>query len=326
MNIRINSKLLSLFIIFTCCKTVISAQDSKVQFLPKWSKGDVKNIKLTTKKIEIKSGKEAEEEETSEELKVKITEESPTDYTLTLFKKDPIYAAILSMEDESLKSKNKDTTMEIQFLINKSTGAVEVKNWQELKDRVDKITANLNKTMEESEDKSSNSFVKLLIMPITIGYRDKESINANLKKEIDFLFIPFEEPYSTSDTIIKNTQTSNPMNPNDSIGCITKTYLSQLSEETCSIAIDYDLDESGFLEMMKKFARDMAKSFGADEKSMDKKMNEMDDMKIVMQMAYQIDYNRKSTWVTKCIRSIDVTMDEKKKSRRSKTIVTAIVD
>lgn len=295
-----------------------------ITFLPDWKKGDARTYDIHTEKKEFMNDSLTEQQEEHRELKVSVAATDVNAITLKVLYDDVIWKLaepLLMMVGAEAKAKR----MELIYNVSRRTGEAQLVNWKEAKKFMDASFKEV-KTAVKEHDKDLGSMMAVLFAPIEKVLESKENLEAYMKEDVGFLFVPFNRAFILGDTISDTSSTPNPFDPSQQISSTEHFVLRSLDEETGKAEIVHiiDVDFSQIMEMLKSMMRQMAKSFGADEATTEKKMKEADEinMEAVIQRVHEFDRN--SSWVERSVgTAVIIGNDPSTGSRRNETTVTA---
>jgi hypothetical protein len=165
------SKILTIIFFFTTLTALgqINMEDSTVQAITYWEKGEKQNYSIMEKQIKLKGSDTVSTEVLTYEVEITVTDSTENSYTVEwLYKK-----AVSNSKDENVqKFINITKNMKIVFKTNEVGIFLEVVNWQEIKDQVEKKSEIL---LKEFKDITKDHVLKLMLS----AYSTKEGIESN---------------------------------------------------------------------------------------------------------------------------------------------------
>jgi len=153
----------------------INIEDSTVQAITYWEKGETYNYFLKNKKIKIDDGDTTVTEDNSYKVKVSIKEATEDSYTVEWFYSD--FKSEITNETMEKLSKITDK-MKVIFKTNEMGVFQEVVNWKEIKSYTDKAIETLTKDFKDVPQ------LQELIKQISSLFSTKESIENTAIRDI----------------------------------------------------------------------------------------------------------------------------------------------
>ncbi len=123
----------------------INMKDSTAQVITYWEKGDKQNYLVTAEKIKIKGTDTASREKTTYNVQITVLSKSEKSYTIEWLYKD-IKSNSQNAKVQKLLNINKD--MKVIFKTDELGTFIEVTNWKEIKDYIQKTTSILRKDFQ----------------------------------------------------------------------------------------------------------------------------------------------------------------------------------
>ncbi len=153
----------------------INMTDSTAQVITYWDKGEKQNYSVEVEKIKIKDSDTVSRELTTYDVEITVLNSNDKSYTIQWFYKN-ITSNSKNPTIQKLMNVTKD--MKVIFKTNELGVFVEVENWKEIKDYIQKATTSLKKDF-----KDMNGMDKVLNQ-IEATYSTKEAIESASIKDI----------------------------------------------------------------------------------------------------------------------------------------------
>jgi hypothetical protein len=306
-------KKITILFAFLIVITSTFAQKKGYLFLPKWNVGEQKTASIVSQETEYKNGKLISDTTIYLPMEMIVLKDNPNDYSLKIIYENIALRSVIKLYDKIGEDLPKYKNMELIYKVDKKTGKSELENWKEVKNFMnqsfDQITTLLKKKAPEMA-----GFAKMAFDPIKNMYKDKKSMEGYMTNEIGYLLFPYGKKFIIGDTLKTIETCQNPFNPMDSIKQTTLSYLSNMSDSknTCDINVSEILDLKEFSKMMKTMMESLAKSFGVADSSKAKAGKAIDDIKFDMTNLTTITFDTKSTWASKIVKNVIVTVSEPK--------------
>jgi hypothetical protein len=153
----------------------INMADSTAQVITYWEKGEKQNYSVTTENIKIKGSDTTSKEMTTYNVEITVLNTSEKSYTIEWLYKD-IKTNSQNPTVQKLMNITKD--MKVVFKTDELGAFVEVVNWKEIKDYIQKATSTLRKDFKEIPEMDK------VIKQIEATYSTKEAIESASIKDI----------------------------------------------------------------------------------------------------------------------------------------------
>ncbi len=293
------------------------------EFKPNWEKGTEKVLSMVQVEREYENDELISDTTIYNEATVRVIDESITDYTLEVIYENQALRTSIELYDKMGEELKDYKDLKLLFSLNKETAETELLNWEETQEFMngsfDQITSVLEKKVPEMAPMAG-----FIFMPLKEIFESKENVEAYMLDNIGFILLPFQYEFELGESITTTDSQENPFNPMQEISATTIVTLKSVDGASGECVIDQEvqLDLSQFIEMMKGMMKSMAESFGADEETTAKKMEEMNDFEMDMTNLQTVYFNSKSTWVEKAISTALVTgTDPKDGTKTRKEVV-----
>ena len=336
-----NMRNILLIICITLVSNALNAQD--YNFLPKWKVGETKIVNTTEYRKEYKNGNLIKDTIEQQQYKIKVKRDDASNYYIVAsFKNIALKSAVNAYAKFGEDVRIKDyKNLNLEYKVSKTTGKMELQNWEDARDFMNKSFDLITELMEEKSPEMSEAF-KMSITPLKNMFSSKETTEEYVKEWISFIEIPYNKNFVLGDTLITYDSAENPMNPGQIITTQTNLMLSKVNLPNNSVKIEHSIvfDMTEFMEMMKEMMRGMAEAFAAaavdtedvseeemeaKENARKDKMKELDDMVMEMDNEQYITYNTSTTWVTSIV-SLNTVNAETPGVGGSKSIVKIVYE
>jgi hypothetical protein len=341
-----------LVLIFVSNSNLISKE---YKFLPKWKVGDEK--KITRHVVSVSNdGIEETTDNESTEFEVKVVGEDSENYILEV-RTDlmQMYSVYEIMEIENEEDYEIDN-MVLTYHVSKTTGEMELYNWEEAKRNIEKIFESLktlfNAVAESNEEESNEEFeseealeedeseydenyeeddvdasliLDLIFAPIMEMFKSKESIESAFDDYVLYLYLPYNKEFREGEKLTITESAINPFKKTDSISQISVFELIKVDEKQnlAMIKIDTELDMQEFKTMMIEMMKQFMEMGDADDEKIEKQRKEIEEIDFKLTMSDDLHFDYKNSWTKKFVRKAVV--DVKAPGKTSITEVTVEV-
>ncbi|NUM31369.1 MAG: hypothetical protein HUU47_03475 [Bacteroidetes bacterium] len=170
-------KILTILFISTVFTTFgqINMADSTAQVVSYWEKGEKQNYTVTTKKIKLKGTDTTSNEITTYDVEITVLNQADKSYTIQWLYKN---IKTNSTNPTIQKLLNITTDMKVIFKTDELGAFMEVVNWNEIKDYIQKATNSISKEFSAIPE------MEKLLKQITATYSSKEAIESAGIKDI----------------------------------------------------------------------------------------------------------------------------------------------
>lgn len=171
------NKILTPFLLLSGLTTFaqINMKDSTAQVITYWEKGDKQNYSVTAEKIKIKGADTTSREITTYNVQITVLNKSEKSYIIEWLYKD-IKTNSQNATVQKLLNINKD--MKVVFKTDELGVFIEVTNWKEIKDYIQKTTSTLRKDFQGIPEMDK------VLKQIEVTYSTKEAIESVSIKDI----------------------------------------------------------------------------------------------------------------------------------------------
>ena len=274
--------------------------------MPNWKVGDTKTAFIEKVSSEVEVG-ESDPEEVVESSVVRFEVKKDTEhfFVVQVTLEDVALRTLIefykNIEDEEVETKD----LSLLYNVDKISGQAELVNWQEVQAMIQKDYDNVL-TLIHKVAPETNEYTATVFGNIKALFETKESIEAAMMNEIDFILEPFQNDFIFGDTVVHINRSENPFKPTDSITQITKLYLANFDSEksTCEIHKTIDLNLTEFKQMM----TDMMLKFvdAENEEEVIKMKNEIDLLDFKVHNRTAMTYDMNTTWPLKVVKEYNV--------------------
>ncbi len=209
------SKILTIIFLLTTLTAFaqINMEDSTVQAITYWNKGEKQNYSITERQIKLKGADTSSIEVLTYEVEIAVTDSTEKSYTIEwLYKK-----AVSNSTDESVqKFINITKNMKIIFKTNEVGIFSEVVNWKEIKDHVEKNSEIL---LKEFKDITKDHVLKLVLS----AYSTKQGIESNVTNDIQQFHTFYGAEYKLGQVLEASLKVPNILGPEPLDSNITVT-------------------------------------------------------------------------------------------------------
>ena len=295
-------------------------------FSPSWKKGEKKTLSIEYNEKEFSNNKLILDTTYFNKASIEVLNEKSEDYTIQIIYPNQGMRKAMELYEDLGKEFDAYKDLKLKYAINKKSGAADLINWKEVQSF---ITLGFDKIKNAVDGKgSSMNSMDLIFKPIMEIFSTKENIEAYMYDHIYYMLIPYNDSFTVGDTLVKTEIEENPFNPNMECSSTTRLLLDSYdqSKNECHFIEQTEIDLDEFVETMKMMMRQMTKSMGVDDSTAMKKINEIDNFMMDMEMINSINYNTESTWVTKIVekRNVSATRKNGKFTRKEVTKTTII--
>ncbi len=171
------NKILTTFLLLSGLTTFgqINMKDSTAQVITYWEKGDKQNYSVTAEKIKIRGADTTAREITTYNVQITVLNKSEKSYIIEWLYKD-IKTNSQNATVQKLLNINKD--MKVVFKTDELGAFIEVTNWKEIKDYIQKTTTTLRKDFQGIPEMDK------VLKQIEVTYSTKEAIESVSIKDI----------------------------------------------------------------------------------------------------------------------------------------------
>lgn len=197
---------LSLLFLITCVYSYgqINLEDSTVQIISYWDKGEVQNYKIINKKTKYNNDVIITSDSTINYVEVTVLDSTQNSYTVQWLYRD--YK--VSNDEISQMLSNLPGNTKIIYKTNELGVFQEVVNWQEIRDEMNQSIEVLIKRMKE-DNKMDNESVEKVIKQMTATFSTKEAIESIVITDIQQFHSFHGAIYPVGETLEYETQLPN---------------------------------------------------------------------------------------------------------------------
>jgi hypothetical protein len=198
----------------------INMPDSTVQVITYWEKGDKQKYSIITEKIKTKDGDTTSKESTSYDVEVSVLNLKDKFYTV-----EWLYKNIKTNSSNATIQKINDITkdMKVVYKIDEVGSFVEVVNWKEVRDYIQKAIAALRKDFKEVPEMDK------VIKQIEAIYSTKEAIESASIKDIQQFHAFHGAKYKLGEVLDFKTKVPNLIGP-EPFDADISVYLDEINE------------------------------------------------------------------------------------------------
>jgi hypothetical protein len=200
----------------------INMADSTVQVITYWEIGDKKSYDITLEKFKIKNSDTISSEIISYDIEITVLKANDHSYTI-----EWNYQNITSSNQNPIAQKLLNTTKDLKiiFKTDELGGIIEVVNWKEIKNFIQKSLSSL-----KLEFKNVPEMDKVL-KQIEATYSTKEAIESTSIKDIQQFHCFHGAKYKLKEVLTTEIQVHNLYNPLEPFDADITVYLDQIDEE-----------------------------------------------------------------------------------------------
>ncbi len=280
-----------LFFLITLTTIGVSAfsQNEKLKFSPNWKKGETKTLTTTILKPNDENGMDT----TVSEMKLKVTDDSKSAYTIEVIQENTLMASMGPVQQLIGDDLSGFETMKCIFKIEKEGGKASLVNWKEIQGIMTLTTQQLiDKITEKLPDLGPQ--LEMAFNPLLAQYATQEGVEASTLPQISTILLPYQFEFSKTDTVLSETSSNmGGMMPMD-LTTKTKMWLSDVNPTSCKISSTSKMDLGALKEMLSSMGQGEDMEGALSELNMD------------MDTKREITYDRNSTWITKIVSTTDI--------------------
>ncbi len=295
----------------------------KYDFKPKWKVNDIKSIKTTQVEKSYEDSRLVSDSTIYKQAQIKVISVDKSVYTVEIYLENLAFQKACSYyynPEENLKDYK-----DVKFLcsIDKDSVLLKLLNWAEVQ-----------KTMKYSMDIMLSdisvrapdmvSYIDLAFMSVEETFSSKENVELYLQHNIGYLFIPFNKDFKPGETIKESGLQKSSIVTFQDIPTTTLLTMESVNKrlKSCVIHQEVKPDFTEFLKMMNGMIQSMPDSVKTDDGEA------QSDMDLEVRDNVVINYNYKTTWVTKVLGALVFSGTDPGKGikTRKEVITTTIVE
>lgn len=257
IKIWLKPLVLAFFILGALCSTAQNhVTESTATFFPQWKKGDKHVYEITLTKHKAIGDSLLTGISSTSTVAIEVLESKDSVFTL-----EWIYRSV-DMED-SITQDNKmikrilrlSKGMRLEYTVDKNGMFLELQNWEEVRDHMDKALDRLMREFEYLKPEDE------LIANLRAGYSTAENTEQSLRKEIDLYHAPYGLTYDKDQPQEFQETLSNPLGGEDFPATI-RYELVEVNSESAEIRISQQVDEAATFEIIKQYLQALASEYG----------------------------------------------------------------
>lgn len=279
----------------------IVASSQVQKFTPNWKVGDTKKS-VTTSIHNSFSGKTIISTDTAySELTVKVNKVTPTEVLLDITMENPVVAEICNVLGEYKPQLSAYKNLKLSFQMERTYYSMSLKNASEVKMSMDKSIVEV-KRVTQKEDPEVREMIDQLAIFYQAVFETKESIESLVLSDLNFLMLPYSYEFEVGKPIEYTVEAPSPID--ERLLTSEKVVITMLSFDAAkkqAVFSEKTLWEKGELSRLFRMSfKQMLEQSGSATPA---------DLKMVEQMAYDIQYSKRfyydtaTTWVTKVVTS-----------------------
>lgn len=205
----------------------IDMADSTAQVITYWDKGEKQNYVVTTQKIKINGADTTSKELVTYEVEVLVLDSTDKSYTIQWLYKN---IKTTSKNPTMQKAINVTKDMKVIFKTDEFGALVEVVNWKEIKEYIQKTTLALRQDFKNSPE------MEKVISQIEAIYSTKEAIESTSIKDIQQFHTFYGGKYKLGEILEGKLKVPNILGP-DPFDSEVTVYLDEINQEENNVIV-----------------------------------------------------------------------------------------